>query len=142
MIRYAISPIKGSGTIADPYRAAAADVAGVNSASVIPTQANGQPKWRFCLAVLASAQFSSVQAIANLYLMPDYSLDGQLSGMEAGARAAMVQSVEAYDLDGNGTHLTVDNTDTDGYRALLSSLGTQLDPSFSLASFGTPEVSQ
>ena len=140
--RYAISPIIGSGTITDPYRAAVADVGGVNTAAVIPSDANGHPLYRFALAIVAASQWAQVLAVTNLYLFPDYVLDGLMSGMDPTARSGLVQSVQAYDLTGQGTHLDATNADTDSYRTLLTKIGQQFDPNFSLNAFGVSDVTQ
>ena len=140
--RYAISPVIGSGTITDPFRASVADVPGVNMADVIPTDANGHPLYRFALCIVAASQWTQVLAVTNLYLFPDYVLDGLMSGMDATARTGLVQSVQAYDLTGNGKHLDASNADTDSYRTLIQKIGAQLDPNFNVNAFGVSDVTQ
>lgn len=144
MIRYMISPIIGSGTIDDSYRAAVSDVSNVNTASSIPTHESGpnigQPKYGFCFCVVATASIPAIAAVSNAYVFPDYNLDGRIDGMESEARTGMVQSVEAYNVDGNGLHLVADHADGDSYRAVINAIGQQLQPGFDVNQFTVGEV--
>ena len=140
--RYAISPIIGTGTIQDPYRAAVADVSGVNTAAVIPSDSAGKPLYRFAFCIVAASVWTSVLAVTNLYLFPDYVLDGLMSAMDPATRTAMVQSVQAYDLTGQGKYLDATNADSDSYRTLLTHIGQQFDPAFDLNHFGVSDVTQ
>ena len=140
--RYTISPIIGSGTISDPYRAAVADVSGVNTAAMIPSDSTGKPLYRFAFCIVAASLWTSVLAVSNLYLFPDYVLDGLMSGMDAATRTAMVQSVQAYDLTGSGDYLNATNADTDSYRTLITKIGQQFDAAFQVNNFGVSDVTQ
>ena len=146
MLRYVISPIIGSGTFQSPFRAAVSDVSNVNANSIIPTHTTGpnigQPKYGFAFSIVATANVAAVAAVSNAFVFPDYNLDGQMSGMESEVRTGMVQSVEAYDLDGEGLHFDADHVDADSYRSLIDALGKQLEPAFSVNSFGVGEVAQ
>lgn len=139
MRRYCISPVIGSGALEDPYRAAVSDVAGTNSAAVIPNGVNGQPLYNFALCIVAAPVMTQIAQVSNLYLLPDLGLDSRMDAMEGGARTGMVQSVEAYDLDGNGLNFDADHGDADSYRTLINSLGQQLDAAFDADRFGVSE---
>jgi hypothetical protein len=137
--RYCISPVVGTGTDTNPFRAAVGDVAGVNHQALIPTKPDGAPKYLFALCVVATGNLAAVLQVSNLFALPDYALDGQMGGMEIIARTGMVQSVEAYNLDGQGMHLSADHDDSDSYRDVLTSLGRQIVPGFSLNNFDALE---
>jgi hypothetical protein len=144
--RYVISPVIGAGTVQDPYRVSVQDVEGANSVAVVPVHTSGpnegEPKYTAALGLVAAVNITPILNVTNVYVFPDYPLDAQLSGMESGARAAMVQSVEAYDLDGQGLHFDADHADEDSLRALLIQLGQQIEPAFNLDAMGVPEVSE
>lgn len=145
MYRYMISPIIGSGTTINPFRSAVSDVPNVASAAIIPTHPSGPniglPRFNFALCLCATSLVSAIEQVSNSYIFPDYNLDGRMDGMEAGARAGMVQSLEAYDLDGAGLHFDATHSDSDSYRSLILSIGQQLEPAFSIHSLNVAEVS-
>lgn len=134
--RYGIFPIIGDGTIDDPYRSAASDVAGVNMQSAIPTDQQGAPVWNFAYTICGTLNLTALKQVTNSFVFPEYPLDGELSGMESGIRTAMKQSVEAYDMDGQGHHLSVDLSDLSAsYRGVLLSIYQQIDPLFTSSDF-------
>lgn len=144
MIRYCISPIIGDGSgINNPFRAAVSDLPNVNTNAQIPTFTSGpnigKPKFHFAFCIMASSNIAAVAAVSNAFVFPDYNLDGRMDGMESDARTGLVQSVQAYDLDG-GLHLDAGNDDEDSYRQLIDKLGKQFEPAFSVNSFGVAEV--
>lgn len=129
--RYAISPIS---LVPDPEignHVTVDDAPDTIASAVIPTNPNtGAPLYRFAFCYVGTAQLPAVEQVSNVYVFPDYPLDGQLSGMGAEARAAMVQNVAAYDLDGNGLHwdTATANLDTNTYRQFLQALIDQVSP--------------
>jgi len=144
MLRYMISPIIGTGVGEDVYRASVSDVANVNSAAIIPTHTSGpnlgQPKHNFALCLVATANVNAIAAVTNAYVFPDYNLDGRMDGMESEARTGLVQSVEAYNLDGNGLNFDASHQDGDSYRSLIQSLASQLDPGVNINGLNCAEV--
>lgn len=137
MKRYGIFPVIGSGqSTQDPYRSAVDELGGpngsTNAASIIPTHTSGpdigQPMFNFCISIFSTVDLPAVMAVTNSFVFPDYPLDAEMSGMEAATRTAMVQSVEAYDLDGAGVHFVADHLDTDSYRMVLNAIIAQMDP--------------
>lgn len=144
MLRWMMSPvILGAGE--DDYtRAAVSDLQNVNSSSVISTHDSGPdiglPKYRFCLSLCATPNVNSLRSVSNGYIFPDYNLDGRMSGMESEARTGLVQSVQAYNLDGNGLHLDATHADTDSYRDLITKIGKQFDQAFTVNAMGIAEV--
>lgn len=137
MKRYGIFPIIGAGqTTQDPFRSAVDDLGGANGstngASIIPTHTSGpdigQPLFNFCISIFSTVDLPAVMAISNSFVFPDYPLDAEMSGMEAATRTGMVQSVQAYNLDGAGFHLDATHLDTDSYRMVLNDIIAQIDP--------------
>ena len=144
MLRYVISPIIGTGVEFNDFRVAVGDVAATNHAAVIPTHTSGpnigQPKYLHAMAIVATANLPAVAAVSNAFVFPDYPLDGRMDGMEAAVRAAMVQSVEAYDFDGQGYHIAVMDDDDWSYRQVLNDIGQQLEPALDIANLTVSEV--
>ena len=147
MKRYMICPVIGTGQGGpggNPYRAAVADVSGANVTSLIKSDHNtGAPLYNFAFCRVATAgSFASAAAVSNSYTFPDFPLDAQLSQMDADVRAAMVQSVPAYDLDGQGLHLTIPNGDTDSFRTVIIAVAQQFEPAFNADNFDVSEPTQ
>ena len=146
MLRYMICPVIGSGADEDAFRAAVADLSQTNAVAVIPTHPSGpnigQPKYSFALCAVSSNNWLAVLAVSNSYVFPVYNLDGRMDGMEAATRTAMVQSVEAYNLDGEGLHLVADHNDGDSYRSLMQSLLHQFEPAYNFDGFSVAEVTE
>lgn len=137
---YAICPIIGDGQGENPFRSSASDL-GVSVSNIIPSKPDGTPKYGFALCRIGTTNLAAVLELTNSYVFPDYPLDAELSGMESGVRTGMKQSVEAYDMDGEGLHLAVDLSDlTISYRSLLVSIYQQFDPLLSVASFNNFDV--
>ena len=137
-----ICPVVGAGTFQNPYRASVQDVSGVNSSAIIPTDQQGAPKYGFAFCVVSAVNWSPVLQVTNSYVFPIYALDGQMSGMESDARTGMEQSVEAYDMDGEGLHLDAGHNGTDSYRHVIEAIAQQIEPAFNINSFSVAEVSE
>lgn len=141
-MRYAISPVLFDGV--DSYAAAISFVPETNTNAVIPTHTSGpdigKPKYGFALCAVASTDWPAVIAVSNAFVFPVYPLDARMDGMEAGTRTAMVQSVEAYNLDGNGLNLDCSHLDAASYRSVVESLLHQFEPAYSLEAFTVGEV--
>lgn len=143
MKRYAITPIlPQSGE--NGYRSSAFDVGGASVNNLIPTDSEtGIPLYGFTFARIGRVDFGPIFQLTNSYIFPDYPLDGQLSGIESSVLAGMKQSVEAYNLNGNGLTLAVDISDTSvSYESLLFSIYLQIEPGRSLTSFRGFDVSE
>lgn len=145
MLRYMISPIIGAGTMSNSYRASVSDVSGINSSVIIPTHSSGpnigKPKFNFALCLVATPNVGIIAAVTNAFVFPDYPLDGRMDGMETNTRTAFVQSVEAYNLDGNGLHFDASHDDADSYRDVVNAIAQQLEPVFNVNNFTVTEVS-
>jgi len=145
--RYMICPVIGNGQgsgFGNAYRAAVSDVAGVNSAAVITVSpSTGVPVYSFCLSrVATSGSLALVSAVSNSFVFPDFPLDSLLSQMDPDARSAMVQSVQAFNLDGNGFRLTLPNADTNSYRTVIDYIGKVFEPAFNADHFDASEPTQ
>lgn len=82
MARWALSPIVGTGTMADPYRAKAADYGA--HVAVIPGNDDGTPRFAWALVRLDdSADLAAAAADTSLRLLPAWSLDHVLTAAEA-----------------------------------------------------------
>lgn len=151
MKRYGLAPILGTAEqtgINDSYRPAFADVSQTNFSCLMPTHPAGhpeqfQPKFNFTFCIVATANIAGVLAVSNSFVFPDYSLDGRLDGMEPETRAAMIQNLQAYDLDGAGFHLDAasHNLDANSYRQFLQAIGAQFEPVFNINTFDAQEPS-
>ncbi len=106
MARYCITPIIGDGSMDNEYRAAIAAVADTARA-LIPSETTGEPRYNFCPCRFEAANMTPVSQVSNTYILPDYPLDGLLENMDSATRTAMVQSVQAFDLDGQGLHISL-----------------------------------
>lgn len=140
MKRYMICPIIGNGTGGNPFRASVADVSGAEVTSLIPSNpTTGAPKYGFAFCRVAATNFAPVLQVTNSYAFPDFPLDSQMSGMESEARSGMIQSVEAYDLDGQGLHLVADHDDADSFRQVIEAIAQQIEPVFNTNTFDVAE---
>ncbi len=128
--RHCICPVIGSGSDANPYRAKIADLANVNTSVIIPSKPDGSPKYLFAFCIFSASSIASVLAVSNTYVFPDYNLDGRMDGMESGARTGMVQSAQAFNLDGAGYHLDLTHADDDSYRSVIENVGKQFEPAY------------
>lgn len=82
MARWALSPIVGTGTMADPYRAKAADYGA--HVAIIPGNDDGTPRFPWALVRLDdSADMTAAAADTTLRLLPAWSLDHVLTAAEA-----------------------------------------------------------
>lgn len=141
-----ICPIVGNGSVPSPYRAAVSGLPNVNASAIIPTHTSGpdigKPKYNFALCFCATSNIATLEQVSNAFVFPDYNLDGRMDGMESSVRSAMVQNLQAYDLDGNGMRFNASHADGDSYRSLIISLGQQIEPAFTINSLNVGEVAQ
>ena len=110
--------------------------------ALIPSKPDGTPKYRFAFTRFAMA--GSIQPaiqLTNSYTFPDYPLDGELQGMEAGVYADMIANLGAYDLDGNGLHFVTTNSPTQSFRDFVQFIARQLEPSMDANRFEVGEPS-
>jgi len=128
MARFCITPIIGDGTMDNEYRAAI--VAAADSVrALIPSEATGEPKYSFCACRFEAANMTPVAQVSNTYILPDYPLDGLLENMDPATRTAMVQSVEAYDIDGQGLHIDLSAFgDSSRFRDVIEHIAHVFEP--------------
>lgn len=139
MIRYAITPITGDGSENDPYRSTASGLPNVNLASVIPVDPEtGIPIYGFCLLVLGIRSEQDFTP-TNSYLFPDLPLDVEMSSVPEAVRTAFTQSVNAFNLDGNGATVGVSFALSDSWRDVVNSVGQVFEPAFTVSGFSVLE---
>lgn len=148
MKRFCICPVIGSGGApeGDPYRAAVFDLPGVASVPLIPTHPighpqQGQPKYAFCFALVATTNMPSVEQLSNTFLFPDLSLDARMDSMNPATRTAMNQSVEAFVLqESPELHLDMDfYGDSASYRDVLNGVLQQIEPAANISTMDVAE---
>lgn len=90
--RYFLSPIIGTGPISDPYRLKAADYATIGHAAIIPSKADGTPRFNWGIALLNATDLTTALADNNIAAFPDLQLDQTISAAQAtNINAAMVK---------------------------------------------------
>jgi len=134
MKRYYLSPIVGSGTKADPFRAKAATFPAVNVASIIPSNPlTGAPLFPWALVVVATASHTPLLADTTLTPLPDLSLDAILSTLSASQRAALFAALDAKAIDRQGL------SNQTAYREVLRRIGRHLNAAFTENAFDVGE---
>lgn len=143
MKRYVISPVIGDGlTPNTAYRSAVGQVQDANTVDLIKSDPEtGHPVWFFAFSrVGVPGTLQSVLQVSNAYVFPDFPLDAQMSTMDSDIRTAMVQSVQAYNLDGNGTHVDATHSDTDSYRTVIEKIARHWQSVFNANHFDVSET--
>lgn len=127
MKRYVISPVIGDGqSVNTAYRSAVSAVANANSIDILKSDTEGHPVWDFAFSrVGVPGTLQTVLQVSNAYVFPDFPLDAQMSTMDSEIRTGMVQSVQAYNMDGSGTHVDATHSDTDSYRTVIEKIARQ-----------------
>jgi hypothetical protein len=121
MKRYYISKVVGTGVFGDTYRAKVADY-GVPYAAVIPTDDQGKPKFGYCFVLAGGRSHALLRADPDIKPLPDFPLDGKLSGIQT-------QVMDAAEASLRDTGFIVSNlSNSAGYRDWLKSIVAQQDP--------------
>jgi hypothetical protein len=81
---------------------------------------DGQPDISWSCCFIEAQNHAALGAVEGVYLMPDYSLDGRLSGMEAGAKVEMRTRLTALGVD----MALIDNSNS--YRDVLAQIAGTL----------------
>lgn len=130
--RYYLTPIVGSGTFADPYRAKAEQYG--NCSTVIPTGADGRPLFAWALCVVASPDHAAPRADAALTPFPAaVSLDTLWSSFSNQQRNRVTTFLANQGV--STASLTAGST----VRDVLRLVGRALDPSFAESALGVGE---
>lgn len=138
--RYAISPIIGDGSgVSNPFRSAIGAEVGEDGAYIDKIKGDpqpGAPIWDFAFTkILVQGSLAQVLQVSNAYVFPEFPLDSQMAAMESTVRNGLIQSVQAYNLDGDGTHIDATHDDADSYRDLIDKIGKQWSPEFDVDFF-------
>lgn len=122
MKRWYISPIVGTGTDDDPYRAKVGSAAQIKGHSaVIPTDAQGVPLFNFALVIVNADDHSLLTSDSDNDVLPNRAFNGTLSKPE---RALIKAALTRRGLPTKW----VDNVATFG--ELLRTMGRFLDAQF------------
>lgn len=76
-MRWVLSPVIGSGTSDDPYRAKASAYGG--HVTIIPGNWDGTPKFNWCLCRIKDEAVAAASADPDLTVFPDLALDDVLT---------------------------------------------------------------
>jgi hypothetical protein len=142
MKRYVISPVIGDGQTPDTaYRSAVGDVQDANAINLIKSDPEtGHPVWFFAFSrVGVPGTLQNVLQVSNSYVFPDFPLDAQMSQMDSEARSGMVQSVQAFNVDGAGTHVDATHADTDSFRTVIEKIARHWQSIFNANHFDVAE---
>lgn len=130
--RFYLCDIIGDGDEFNPYRPAVADY-GVAWVALIPSdQSTGRPLFDWTLVRVAAPNHSTLVKVCDP--MPDFPMDGKVSGINQATKATMKANIRARM---GGTAGWVDNTD--GYRDVVRGVGQHLYPQFNENNFDVAE---
>lgn len=142
---YMLSPIiEGSDGATISFHAAVQDAPETSVKAMIPLDDNpqspnfGKAKYKFCFCRVAAFDLIPALQVTNTFRFPDYPMDGLMSGIPLATRLAMVQSLQAYDIDGGGMHLDASYSETESYGEYLLRLFRSLEPSADLDRLDIP----
>lgn len=150
MKRYMITPISGDGVSPDTaYSTSLREAVAANPSALIAYAAKlkidnqtGMPIWHFAFCRAATGDGSSqtiVEQITNSLVFPDYPLDAVMSGMDQSVRTAWRQSLESYDMDGQGAHIAVNDSDSESWGSVLQRLVQMFEPAQIISQFDVAE---
>jgi hypothetical protein len=81
---------------------------------------DGQPDVSWCCCFIEAQNHAALGDVEGVYLMPDYSLDGSLSGMEDDAKVEMQTRLTDFGVD----MALIDNSSS--YRDVLATIAEHL----------------
>jgi hypothetical protein len=142
MKRYVISPVIGNGSsLVTAFRSAASDTPSAGFVDLLKANPEtGVPVWNFAFSRIGVAgSLTPVLMVTNSYVFPDFPLDAKMSQMDSATRIGMVQTVQAYNLDGQGTHIDATHTDDYSFRAVIEKIARQWSSTFDADQFDCPE---
>lgn len=150
MKRYIVTPISGDGLTPDTaYSSSLREAAASHPSSLIAYAAKlkidsqtGMPIWNFAFCRAATGDGPSqaiVEQVTNSLVFPDFPLDAPMSGMDQATRTAWRQSLQAYDIDGQGTHIAVNDSDGETWGSVLQRLVQMFEPSQIITRFDVAE---
>jgi hypothetical protein len=128
MKRFYISPVVGTGTKDDPYRAKIAGT-GHPYAAIIPSNPDGTPASTWCLVIAGGANHTDLDADGEIDKFPDITLDATLGTLTANERNRVLNFLSNKGVDTQG--LNTSST----FRVVLERVGAHLEPRFSTNAF-------
>ena len=125
MKRYYLSPVVGTGSIDDPFRAAVADYGQQSVAAIIPTGLDGRPVFPWALTIVGRLNHGPLLSDAALGPLPDFPKDVRLSAMSAVAKTQLENGLSLFRLP-----TTLIGEASRAWRDVLRDIGRQLEPAF------------
>jgi len=133
--RYYLCPIIGAGTDLDPYRLAIQDYPDTPfEMGEIPVDPEtGIPTVKWGLVLVGGKYHGKFVKDAHMKPLPDYPLDGKVSGIHTLTKNKMLSDMESLGID------TAFVGNADGYREVIRGLGRQINPGFDENDFDVNE---
>lgn len=133
MKRYYISPVVGTGTIGDAYRAAISDTVraqnGAGLSTVILSNSDGTPALPWALCIAAAPNHVSIGNVSGVEAMPDITLDSTLAVLPSNLRNRALNFLTGKGVDLSG--ITTSST----FGELIDRVGKHLDVNFDRRNF-------
>ena len=121
--RFYLCDIIGDGTEDNPFRVAVANLNVAWVATIPSDPVTGRPLFDWAIVRVAAGNHSEIIKICDA--LPDFPMDGKVTGINLSTKAAMKSKVKAR-MGGNVAW--IDNTD--GYREVIRTIGKHLSPDF------------
>jgi len=120
--RYCLSPIVQVGL--HNANAPKTQTHGVSGVQIIPTGANGQPLFPWCLVLISATNLSGVVGDVEIDTLPDLSLDSTLGVLSNQERNRVTNALTKYGVNTTG----INNSTT--FREVIRRVGLHLSPGF------------
>lgn len=129
MKRYLLCPVIGDGSIESPYRPKMPR--GVSYTCIIPSNADGSPRFPWCLVHASADDLSDVTKDADLEPLPNVGIDSRLS-LTASQKNALASRLTARGISAEQAAVLADGT----LRQLIRAIGRRLDKDFDETRWG------
>jgi len=101
-----------------------ATIPGTTAAQLIATGPNGLPVVPWAMVFADFADLAGAMDVPGVYCLPDYPLDGKVSGMHTATKNAMLTAFAARGIPTDFVQ------NADGFREVIRTVGRILEPSF------------
>lgn len=127
--RYYISDIIGDGlTPETAFRAKIQDEDLLGSQIIIPTNADGTPKFTWALCIVDAVNHAALTSVVGVDQLPEFPLDGKLSSISQNAKNKLDFAISRVGV-------AVNTNQSTGYRDVIDQVGKNLIPSFNVDNF-------